>query len=61
MIEVKASSAVRSDDFKGLTFLRDKLGGRFTIGVVLYNGANALPFGHRLWAPTYSALWADPA
>ena len=58
-IEVKASSAVRSDDFKGLTFLRDKLGGRFTIGVVLYTGTNALPFGDRLWALPYSALWAS--
>jgi len=50
---------VRGDDFKGLTFLRDKLGSRFTIGVVLYTGTNALPFGDRLWALPYSALWAS--
>lgn len=58
-IEVKASSTVRSDDVKGLTFLRDKLGGRFTIGVVLYTGTNALPFGDRLWALPYSVLWSS--
>lgn len=58
-IEVKASSTVRSEDFRGLTFLRDKLGSRLTSGVVLYTGANALPFGDRLWALPLSALWSS--
>lgn len=60
-IEVKASSTVRSEDFRGLTFLRDKLGSRLTSGVVLYTGANALPFGDRLWALPLSALWSSPS
>lgn len=60
-IEVKASSTVRSDDFKGLTFLRDKLDRRFTSGVVLYTGAHALPFGDRLWALPFSTLWSSPS
>ncbi len=56
-IEVKASSSVGRDDFRGLTYLRDKLGGRFRLGVVLYTGHRALPFGDRLLALPLSAMW----
>ena len=56
-VEVKASSTVRAEDFKGLTFLRDKVGDRFALGVVLYTGTTPLPFGDRLWALPYSSLW----
>lgn len=59
-IEVKAASTARNSDFRGLTFLRDKLGDRFTTGVLLYTGTRALPFGDRLWALPYSALWTSP-
>lgn len=45
-------------DFSGLRFLRDKLGSRFAMGVVLYTGRTAVPFGDRLWALPCSALWA---
>lgn len=47
----------RERDFKGLA-LRDKLGERFSLGVVFYTGTQALPFGERLWALPYSALWS---
>jgi predicted AAA+ superfamily ATPase len=57
-IEVKASSSVGISDFKGLMFLQDKLGDRFTHGVVLYTGDKALPFGERLTALPVQALWA---
>ncbi len=57
-VEMKASGSVRQGDFKGLSFLRDKLKGRFSMGVVLYTGKQALPFGDRLWALPYSALWS---
>ena len=57
-IEMKSAGAVSKADFKGLAFLRDKLGDRFTLGVVLYTGREALPFGNRLWALPYSALWS---
>lgn len=56
-VEVKASSTVRAEDFKGLTFLRDKIGDRFALGVVLYTGTTPLPFGDRLWALPSSSLW----
>jgi predicted AAA+ superfamily ATPase len=58
-IEVKAAAAVHQKDFKGLTFLRDKLGDRFTLGVLLYTGHDPVPFGDRLWALPLSALWTD--
>ena len=57
-IELKAAGAVSRDDFRGLGFLRDKLGSRFSLGVVLYTGRDPLPFGDRMWALPYSALWS---
>ncbi|MFI5429071.1 DUF4143 domain-containing protein [Aeromicrobium sp. UC242_57] len=56
-IEMKAAGSVDRKDFKGLTFLRDKLGDRFALGVVFYTGTRAVPFGDRLVALPYSALW----
>lgn len=57
-IEMKAAGAVSRDDFRGLGFLRDKLGSRFSLGIVLYTGRDPLPFGDRMWALPYSALWS---
>jgi uncharacterized protein len=57
-VEVKASSTVDASDFKGLRFLQDKIGDRFTHGVVMYTGDKALPFGERLTALPIQALWA---
>jgi predicted AAA+ superfamily ATPase len=57
-VEMKAAGSVSQGDFKGLAFLRDKLKERFAMGVVLYTGKQPLPFGDRLWALPYSALWA---
>ena len=55
-LEVKASSRVAARDLRGLLRLRDRLGGQFLGGVVLYTGAHAythdgiqvVPIG-RLW------------
>jgi predicted AAA+ superfamily ATPase len=57
-VEVKASATASAADFKGLGFLRDKLGTRFKAGVVLYIGADSLPFGDRLAAIPVPALWS---
>lgn len=57
-VEMKAAGSVSRGDFKGLAFLRDNLETRFAMGVVLYTGKQPLPFGDRLWALPYSALWA---
>lgn len=47
-IEVKATSNPRSNDFKGLDFLRRKLGERFKAGVLLHTGTRSLPVGDRV-------------
>jgi uncharacterized protein len=57
-VEVKAARTVTKREFRGLEFLRDKLGDRFTLGVLLYTGPDVLPFGDRLWALPVAALWS---
>lgn len=56
-IEVKASSSPRPGDFKGLQYLRERLGERFVAGIVLHTGQRSLPFGDRLWALPIATLW----
>jgi predicted AAA+ superfamily ATPase len=56
-VEVKASATVRARDFAGLRHLRDRLGERMLMGVVLYTGAHTLPFGEGLWAVPLQAMW----
>jgi len=58
-IEVKASATVRPRDFSGLRHLRERVGGRMVAGVVLYAGAQTLPFGPDMWAVPLPALWSD--
>lgn len=56
-IEVKASTTLSPADRKGLLRLRDLVETpRFT-GVVLYGGAEVLPFGDKIWAVPIAALW----
>ncbi len=56
-IEVKAAIDVDERDFKHLTYLRDKLGNRFTNGIVLHCGTEVLQWGDRLVSLPISALW----
>jgi hypothetical protein len=56
-IEVKAASTVRSEDFRGLRSLAERLGDDFHVGFVLYTGSSTLPFGPKLRAVPVSALW----
>ena len=58
-VEVKSAATVHRRDLRGLTHLRDKLGSRFKAGVLLYTGANTVPFGDRLAAVPISGLWTD--
>jgi len=60
-IEVKAAATVRADDFKGLRTLADQLGSRFCRGVVLYTGAERIPFGPHLHSLPVETLWRIPA
>jgi hypothetical protein len=56
-IEVKASSTVASRDLAGLRLLATERARRFHRGIVLYLGAEVVPFGERLHAMPVSALW----
>lgn len=57
-IEIKASATVKSSDFGGLRTLMGTRGDRFAYGVVLYDGADVVPFGDGLAAVPLSSLWA---
>lgn len=57
-IEIKASATVKSSDFGGLRTLMGTCGDRFAYGVVLYDGADVVPFGDGLAAVPLSSLWA---
>lgn len=56
-IEVKASSTVRAEDFRGIRHLAQRIGDDLVVGIVLYTGRHTLPFGDRLRAGSISALW----
>lgn len=56
-IEVKASATVKSGDFGGLRALAEACRDRFAFGVVLYDGADVVPFGGKLAAAPLSSLW----
>ena len=56
-VEIKASTMVTADDFRGLITLRDLTRKRFHRGIVLYAGRQALPFGSGFHALPISALW----
>ena len=56
-IEVKASHTVNAQDFKSIRFLAEEVGNKFHRGLVLYTGAETIPFGHRLQALPVDALW----
>lgn len=56
-IEIKAAATVKASDFKGLRKLAEAAGGRFRLGVVLYDGETIVPFGPRLFAAPVSCVW----
>lgn len=58
-VEVKAAASVNAADFKGLRQLTSIVGERLALGVVLYDGDVALPFGERLWAAPMACLFGD--
>ena len=59
-IEVKASSTIRSNDFKGLHKFAELTGNQFKCGLVFYTGSRLLPFGdgnRPYFAVPLSILW----
>ncbi len=59
-VEVKASSTVRAEDFRGLRHLAARLGEDLVVGVVLYTGGQTLSFGPKMRAMPVSSLWETP-
>lgn len=57
-IEIKSSHSVKADDFAGLKVLANETKDRFVRGVVLYSGAEKVPFGKNLLALPVSSLWS---
>ncbi len=55
-VEIKSSSTVRTEDFKGLRKLKDSVKTQFSAGVVLYDGDAVVRFGDRLYAVPLSLL-----
>lgn len=58
-IEVKASTTVSVQDFKGLKALAETTGSNFVRGIVLYTGDESIPFGANLHALPVNALWSE--
>jgi len=56
-IEVKSAATISAADFKGLRTLAAAAGRRFRRGIVLYTGAEVVPFGAGLFAMPVEALW----
>ena len=60
-VEVKSATSVNEADGRGLKYLRDRLGNRFQVGLVLYTGQLTGRLGDRIWATPVSAIWGgDP-
>lgn len=53
-IEVKASTTVSNQDFRGLKKLASLAGKDWMTGIILYNGRQCLPFSDNLWAIPFS-------
>lgn len=56
-VEVKASATVKEKDLRGLKKLASLAGSQFKMGVLLYDGAEAMPLGDGMWAVPLSSLW----
>ena len=56
-IEVKAAATVKERDLRGLKKLASIAGDQFEMGVLLYDGAEAMPLRDGIWAVPLSTLW----
>lgn len=56
-LEVKAGATARPADAKWLAWLRDLIGDRFEVGLVLYGGSHPLRLSDRILALPLSYLW----
>jgi len=57
-VEVKSGVTVKGQDFKHLKWFKENLAGTRTfVGLILYAGEVAVPFGKDMWAVPYGNLW----
>lgn len=56
-IEIKLTASPAERHAKHLMMLRDRLGERFRVGLVIHAGSHSLPLGDRIWAVPVTALW----
>lgn len=56
-VEVKASATLTEKDLRGLKRLAGIAGDAMKLGVILYDGTEALPLGEKLMAVPLSSLW----
>jgi predicted AAA+ superfamily ATPase len=56
-IEVKSSGTVHPRDVAGLRALQEATGDRFVRGIVLYLGAEVIPYASNIHAVPITALW----
>lgn len=58
-IEVKAAATVKESDLRGLKKLASIAGKQFKMGIILYDGTQIMPLGHKIWAVPLSSLWGS--
>lgn len=58
-IEIKAAATLTEKDLRGLKQLASVAGEQMKLGVILYDGTEALPLGAKLWAVPLSSLWGQ--
>ena len=56
-VEVKASATIKESDLRGLKKLASLAGDQFKMGVLLYDGSEAMPLNNGIWALPLSTLW----
>jgi len=56
-VEVKAGSQLTAAATRGLVHLRDRLGDRFVVGLVLNSGSHTQRIEDRLWVAPVDQLW----
>ncbi|MDQ2709757.1 MAG: hypothetical protein M3Z25_19955 [Actinomycetota bacterium] len=57
-VEFKATSAPRVDAARHLIWLRDQLGDRFVVGLILHTGPLVFEFADKIIAAPVSTLWS---
>ncbi|HRE41391.1 MAG TPA: ATP-binding protein [Ignavibacteria bacterium] len=59
-IEIKASTSVKPNDFKGLKMLKAQTGNKFLKGFVIYMGDNIYPYDKDIYSLPVNTLWDQP-